>query len=161
MSQDSLTRLFALLDGNRSGGIDRSDLETFGARAGGRAKDKVAALWDSLSILDRDSDGVVTKDEFIAGADYNAVFESTVALHLALFDSADADNDSRISRAEWGTINSTLGISDADADANFNAVDTDRDDLVTRNEFLERVISLIKGNSDLSSVDVTRPPAHT
>ncbi|MCS7483319.1 EF-hand domain-containing protein [Umezawaea endophytica] len=161
MSQDSLIRLFTLLDGNRSGGIDRADLESFGAKAGGRATDKAAALWKALSALDADSDGVVTKDEFIAGADYDTVFESTVALHMTLFDSADTDNDNKISRAEWGSINATLGISDTDAEANFNAVDSDRDGLVTRNEFLERVTTLIQGNSDLAAVDVTRPPART
>ena len=159
MSQDGLTRLFTLLDGNRSGGIDRSDLETFGARVGGGAIGKAVALWDSLSALDTDSDGVVTKDEFIAGADYDAVLESTVALHLALFDSADGDDDNRISRAEWGSINSILGISDSDSEVNFNAVDTDRDGLVTRDEFLEQVATLIKGTSDLAAIDVTRPPA--
>jgi len=161
MSQDSLTRLFTLLDGNRSGGIDRSDLETFGTRAGGAAKGKAAALWESLAVLDTNSDGVVTKDEFIAGADYDAVFESTVALHLALFDSADTNKDSKISRAEWASLNSTLGISDGDAEANFNAIDTDRDELVTRNEFLDRVTTLIKGNSDLSAITVARPPDRT
>ncbi|MFD9734955.1 EF-hand domain-containing protein [Umezawaea sp. NPDC059074] len=149
-----MLRLFTLLDNNGNGVIDRSDLEGFATRIG--AADKAVALWGALSSLDADSDGVVAKHEFLAGADYDAVFEATVALHAALFDSADVDGDGRVSRAEWGAINSSLGISDADAESGFGTIDADRDGQVTRGEFLDQVSILIKGDSDLSTISLTR-----
>ncbi|PRY41535.1 EF-hand domain-containing protein [Umezawaea tangerina] len=160
MSQRGLARLFTLLDGNRNGLIDRSDLDTFAATAGGGASSKAAALWDSLSALDTDSDGVVTREEFVAGADYRAVLASTTALHLSLFDAADADADGRIGRAEWRSITSTLGIPDHEAEANFVAIDSDRDGVLTRDEFLAQVTDLVEGDRDLDAIDVARPPAH-
>ncbi|WNV85148.1 EF-hand domain-containing protein [Umezawaea sp. Da 62-37] len=161
MSQHGLVRLFSLLDGNRNGVVDRSDLETFGARSGGGVPDKAAALWDSLSTLDVDSDGVVTRDEFVAGADYDAVFASTAALHASLFDVADADDDGRIDRAEWRSLTSALGIPDDEAEAGFTAIDSDQDGVVTRDEFLEQVTILVEGDRDLAAITVARPPEHT
>lgn len=112
--QQQVTNMFSRLDKNNDGALDASELGRKGARL--------------LQAADKDGDGKLTMQEVTDYLAAQATARQTRRQNrqqlLAAFKAADADNDRKLSAAEWP----------AGASATHAAVDADSDGSVTPRE---------------------------
>lgn len=102
-----------------------------------KINDLAVKLWKDMSATaDTDASGEVSKDEWNVAMD-DAGFVDSVALPfaLAVFDMADSNNDGKLSKDEMSAAQSKAGISPAEIETMFKALDTDGDGFVERSEY--------------------------
>ncbi|MFD0266136.1 EF-hand domain-containing protein [Streptomyces sp. NPDC127106] len=112
-----------------------------GSPAWRRVTDLGNKMWQTLrSGTDADGDGRVTAREFVS-AYRRPDFLDQVAIpfELAVLETADADNDGKISLAEWLTWQQVKGLPSAEALQEFQKSDADGDGFLTRDECARHV----------------------
>ena len=140
--------LFAKLDGNSDGEITKAEAES---RARALRKQEIGAQFKALDAsrdgqltaeeaklpaplferLDADKDRNLTLDEF------QTLPEVTGARQPLEFERADLNHDGKVTREEGGRS----------AQERFNAIDTNKDNLITRPELEARVDAMMKGGA--------------
>lgn len=143
-----------LFDSNKSGSIDKNDLEGIASKIAkvrgfqpGDAKlkeieESLQAIWDLLQKRgDANNDGVVSADEWIAMCDEyannpNAPQEWQKACMKFIFDIEDSSKDGSIDAGEFSTIYSSFGLNKEEALQAFNKLSKGKSS-VTWSEFQE------------------------
>ncbi|QDQ09536.1 EF-hand domain-containing protein [Streptomyces spectabilis] len=140
--------IFAMLDTDGDGSISQDEYLARPARvaaATGRpAHDPLvvaahAAHERVYASMDADADGRVTLEEYAAWAGGPAFDEVCRPALGSLFDLADADADGHLDRTEFARLREVLGNPPSGAEAAFDALDTDGDSRVSRDEYLASI----------------------
>jgi Ca2+-binding EF-hand superfamily protein len=148
------SRLFSVLDHDKSGALEAADLERLGrSLAEGRGfrpgderyaavAARYSAFWQTLAPFARD--GKVSRDAFLAFHDgilaAAGAYDGTIkALATFIFEALDADGDGRITLAEHKAFYKAYGIPEALADEIFPKLDVDHDGHLTRGEVSDLV----------------------
>jgi Ca2+-binding EF-hand superfamily protein len=146
-------KAFDRFDVNRDGVLQENDItamaktwcETFNvaphSKEATRINDLATKLWrDVLAATDTDSGGTVTKEEWNAAME-KPDFVDRVALPfaLAVFDVADTDNSGRLSVNEMIAAQTRAGITEEETRRMFDALDSDHDGEVTRDEYAKAI----------------------
>ncbi|WP_158088857.1 EF-hand domain-containing protein [Thermoactinospora rubra] len=152
VQERKLARHFELLDYDRDGYIEQSDLKAFAERicqAGqveptspeGRAVVQQAErLWQALQRAhDKNGDQAVSRQEFVDCAESEQVLKQAIQLGVAAFDVMDRDDDDRISMQEWLSLDRSLGVNAADSEEGFRRLDRDGDGHISKKEFTKGV----------------------
>ncbi|EWC62216.1 calcium binding protein [Actinokineospora spheciospongiae] len=162
IQERKLSRLFELLDSDGSGFVEESDLEDFAAKAiaaagaGGSLEARIvqreaSSLWRALQqTLDSDGDQRVSRAEFVAAADADAVTDGAIKLGVVIRDITDIDRDGLISLGEWVTLDAKLGIPRADSEQGFKALDVDGDGYVSKPEYVRGVEQFFRSDDEAS-----------
>ncbi|MBM7774175.1 Ca2+-binding EF-hand superfamily protein [Actinokineospora baliensis] len=149
LQQRKYEKAFERFDVDRDGVLQRNDItamaeiwrQTFdvapqtdeATRINGLAEQ----LWaDITAATDADADGTVSKTEWNAAME-RPEFVDKVALPfaLAVFDLADKDNSGQLSVEEMIAAQTRSGISEQETRRMFDALDTDHDGSVQRDEY--------------------------
>jgi hypothetical protein len=146
-------RTFDLFDANGNGAIGSDDmaaLATCIAQAGNLTadspksqalRDAYQRLWEALrQYADADSDGTVTREEFIAamsnGLSSAGQFTQSLADAVdAEFAVIDVNDDGRIDQAELRAVLETVGLTEEEARRSAAKIDADGDDVISRAEY--------------------------
>ncbi|MFG2142683.1 EF-hand domain-containing protein [Streptomyces sp. NPDC048696] len=149
-------RVFAMMDADGDSVITADDYLSRIERtvtATGRPQDDplvVAARAEgrkAWAAMDANGDGLLTFDEYDAWVDGDK-FDHICRFALgALFDLADTDGDGALDKAEFTTLRTALNNPPDNAEAAFNALDTDRDGRVTRDAYLAAIRAYVVGDS--------------
>jgi Ca2+-binding EF-hand superfamily protein len=160
LQKRKLAHLFALLDVDDDGTIDRMDytasadrlVAAFGYAPGSPecrlVRDRYARLWETVTLpMDTDGDERVDVEEYSSGMDrFVAAADEGYLTHIApladaFYDLMDVDGDGRITRTEYvRMMASAFRLSEDDGSAAFDLLDLDgngslsRDELHTANE---------------------------
>src|SRR5690606_29069438 len=147
-----IRRLFAVLDVNRDGRVDRNDYIrrvqalarlsgwTEGSPEYERNLHSVLQEWESVrDSADLDEDGAVTADEYLRYADIFLDDRDAVRAYARgdvqlLFDAMDRDGDGRITLDEYRAYLQACGVDASAADVFFAYADLDEDGEMTRGE---------------------------
>ncbi len=107
-----------------------------------RAQRSLRQIWQSLSEMDTDSDGRISREEFIIGVAQNkaAVAAAVRGAGQAIFDLADRDKNGRLSCAELVKLLQGFHVPTDEAIAAFRGLDRDGDGLVSREEYSEGIV---------------------
>ncbi|MFJ9811184.1 EF-hand domain-containing protein [Streptomyces sp. NPDC101158] len=144
--------IFAMLDVDGDGVISRQEYLARPERAAaalGRSGDDplvraaLVAHEQVYASMDADGDGKVTFDEYATwagGATFDAVCRQALG---SLFDLADTETVGALSRAEFTRLRVALGSTADNAEAAFDALDTDDDGRVDRDEYLSSIRSYV------------------
>ncbi|MDH6145437.1 MULTISPECIES: EF-hand domain-containing protein [Kitasatospora] len=148
-------RIYAMLDTDGDGTASRHDYFVRIERARqatGRAQDDplvIAARTTgerAWAAMDANGDGVLTYEEYAAWVDADK-FDNVCRYALAaLFDLADADQDGALQRSEFTMLRQALGNPADNADAAFDALDTNGDGRVSRGEYLAAIRAYVTGD---------------
>jgi Ca2+-binding EF-hand superfamily protein len=127
---------FTKLDQNQDGSLDTTELKTFAEKLSGRTGQTVdeATL---LSMLDTNRDGIIGKDEFIAGKD-KIQTQFGFPNHQDIFKKFDANQDGSLDMTELQTFASDLSQKTGktiDANTLITTLDTNKDGVVSATEF--------------------------
>ncbi|MFE0047703.1 EF-hand domain-containing protein [Streptomyces albireticuli] len=157
MSETEAKRLvFAMLDADGDGIVSKDEYSARAervARASGRSGDDPlvvaarAAGERAWAAMDANGDGGVTFDEYEAwaGADaFDTVCEPVLG---ALFDLADADADGALDVHEFTTLRTALGNPADNIRSAFEALDTDGDGRVDRDDYLASIRAHVTGGN--------------
>ncbi|MFI8828785.1 EF-hand domain-containing protein [Streptomyces sp. NPDC053431] len=147
-------RIYAMLDTDGDGVASKHDyfvrIER-ARRATGRSQDDplvvvaLAAGERAWAAMDANGDGVMTYQEYVAWVDADK-FDNICQYALgALFDLADADQDGALDRSEFTLLRQALGNPADNADAAFDALDSDGDERVGRAEYLASIRAYVTG----------------
>lgn len=152
-----IDRMFAALDLDRDGFIERSDYTRRVQRVAAAKRwspdspeyerNLRAALehWDGLcEIADVDADGQVSRDEFLRYADIflddrDAIRSFARGDAQLLFDAMDTDGDGSVGLQEYREYLQVCGIDTAASAGFFDYADLDRDGRITRSEMAHAV----------------------
>ncbi|WP_219471435.1 EF-hand domain-containing protein [Nonomuraea rhizosphaerae] len=147
-------RTFDLFDANDNGVIGQDDIAALAAgitRAGNLPADSAKGqaiqaayqrFWQVLSRhADTDSDGNVTREEFVnamdngmsSGASFDESITDACSAEFAVI---DANDDGRIDQAELRVFLESAGLSPEEARRTAADMDTDGDDVISREEYL-------------------------
>ncbi|MEV0445925.1 EF-hand domain-containing protein [Streptomyces spectabilis] len=141
-------QIFAMLDTDGDGSISRDEYLARPARVAAAmarpARDPLvvaahAAHERVYAAMDADGDGRVTLEEYAAWAGGPAFDEVCRPALGSLFDLADADATGQLDRASFARLREVLGNPPSGADAAFDALDTDGDGRVSRDEYLASI----------------------
>ncbi|MFJ9846505.1 EF-hand domain-containing protein [Kitasatospora sp. NPDC101155] len=148
-------RIYAMLDTDGDGVASRHDYFVRIERARqatGRGHDDplvIAALATgerAWAAMDANGDGVMTYEEYVAWVDAEK-FDNICQYALgALFDLADADQDGALDRPQFTMLRQALGNRADNADAAFDALDSDGDGRVSRGEYLASIRAYVTGD---------------
>lgn len=155
LQRKKMTRLFEVMDVNGDGFLEEADYtrraDVF-ADQRGWAHDSAHYRehldfnredWRALrEFADRDGDGRVTRDEFLAFAedllaDLQAVEAYAYTDALLLFKAMDADDDGRITAEEYARYLQIYGLDASLAEDFFRRADLDHDGYITHWELVE------------------------
>ena len=152
-----IRRLFAVLDVNRDGRVDRNDYIrrvqalarlsgwTEGSPEYERNLHSVLQEWESVrDSADLDDSGAVTVDEYLRYADIFLDDRDAVRAYARgdvqlLFDAMDADGDGAITVDEYRAYLQACGVEASAADVFFAHADLDEDGHITRKEMSHAV----------------------
>ena len=151
LQKRKLTRFFTVYDQNRDGVIERSDyilLANNVSKAKGFALDSplsarlrecMLRVWSNLeNIADKNEDGEVTLDEFLAYRDQlqqnELKFNDLVSAGLTLFDVMDDDHDGRINLREFKLFYSFFQLDESLAAEVFAHLDVEKTGYLTREQ---------------------------
>ena len=149
LQRSKYEKAFDRFDVDRDGVLEESDItamakswcETFdvGPQSGDAARinDLATQLWqDILAVTDTDTGGTVTKSEWNSAME-RPDFVERVALPfaLAVFDVADRNKSGRLSLREMTAAQNKAGISEDETRRMFEALDSDQDGEVSRDEY--------------------------
>ncbi|WP_394845114.1 EF-hand domain-containing protein [Pendulispora brunnea] len=147
--------VFAMLDADGDGIISKREYlartENV-TRATGRSNDDPlvvvarSAAERTWASMDANGDGGINFERYNAwagGPAFDAVCRHALG---TLFDLADADKDGALNRAEFMMLRETLNNPVGQANAAFDALDTNRDGLVGRDEYLDAIRAHITGD---------------
>jgi Ca2+-binding EF-hand superfamily protein len=150
-------RMFAVLDVNRDGVVDRRDflqrteacarLRGWSADTPEYERNLGFALdeWSNLrESADADDDAGVTEAEFLRYARLYLTDRDAVRAHAhgdaqLLFDTMDTDGDGRVTAQEYGTYLEICGVDRSAARAFFAHADLNEDGVITRDEMTHAV----------------------
>lgn len=115
--------------------------------------------WEQIRRqADRDDDGEVTRDEYLAAVDRGLLedpryLDAVTAAGDRLFDAADRDGSAALSEDELVAIYGAVGIDAAIAAAAFDQIDADGDGKISKDEFRVMIIGAFasKGPEDPGS----------
>ncbi|MGW8767552.1 EF-hand domain-containing protein [Streptomyces sp. NPDC055815] len=140
--------IFAMLDADGDGVISRQEYLARPERAAqalGRSGDDplvrtaLVAHEQVYASMDADGDGKVTFAEYVTwagGASFDAVCRQALG---SLFDLADTEADGALNRAQFTRLRTALGSTAGNAEAAFEALDTDGDGRIDRDEYLSSI----------------------
>lgn len=147
-----LTRYFQVYDIDDDGAIEASDFERIVENVrmlhgeDGNGQDELSGayreLWTRIAGADGDGDGAVDLDEWLAywqvALESDERFSEEVAgLTHRLFTVFDLDEDDVIGRSEFADFFGVFGLSVDLAESVFDALDTNDDSSITRDELLQ------------------------
>jgi len=159
---------FDHFDANKDGTIDRSDfeseadqvIEAFGAdplspRA--RAlKDSYIGVYEYLISKAGSTNGTLTREQFVTISQSSISDQGDPGFADVLRPYAqasanlcDTDGDGQITRDEYDKWLTVIGVSPDDADASYQKIDTNKDGIVSIDEFVEAIRSYVLGERDL------------
>ncbi|MFI9718930.1 EF-hand domain-containing protein [Streptomyces sp. NPDC052396] len=108
------------------------------------ARAEGAKAWRAM---DANADGRLTFEEYDAWVDADK-FDNICRFALgSLFDLVDADGDKALNQAEFTTLRTALNNPPGNAEAAFDALDTDGDGLVARDAYLAAIRAYVVGDS--------------
>ncbi|MFI6604515.1 EF-hand domain-containing protein [Nonomuraea sp. NPDC050536] len=152
IQERKLARHFELLDYDRDGYIEQSDMKMFAERIcqaagvaptapkGRKVMQQADMLWEMLhQSMDHDRDHQVSREEFVDAADMPSVMTEAIKLGIAAFEVMDQDGDGKISMAEWTKMDQRLGVDPAESRKGFGQLDKDNDGHLTKAEFTKGV----------------------
>jgi len=167
--QERLGRRFELWDSDGNGRIDKSDFQSeaqkivkaFGEKADGpRAHAVVDAfmqMWDFLSTkagvgpngsLSASDFGQVAQKEIIEPG--NSGFATALRPTIrAIIDLCDTDGDGQVSPTEFATWLRAIGVDQSQANAAFQAIDTNGDGNLDTEELLQAIRQYHQGENDI------------
>ncbi|GLZ78009.1 calcium sensor EFh [Actinorhabdospora filicis] len=161
-----LGRHFDLIDTNGDGKIDQADFDLIVTRlsqefgqAPGTPKhraltDAYAALWSGMQqSMDLDSDGAVSREEYVRGLESNAAAayqEYLAPVARAILDFCDVDGDGRISGAELAGVHRGLGMAQHAHDAAMRTLDLDGSGYVDEAELTQAIKEFFSSNDPQS-----------
>ncbi|MFJ8637202.1 EF-hand domain-containing protein [Streptomyces sp. NPDC093568] len=167
MTDAAKQHIFAMLDRDGDGAITHSEYLTRVDRAAaalGRGTDDPvvatarAAHEEVFADMDADHDGRVTFEEYRTWAGHDAFERSCRTALGSLFDVADHDADGRLTREEFTRLRTASGNTEADADQAFDALDTDGDGLIDRDDYLTGIHDYVTtGSSPMAAAYRTLP----
>lgn len=154
VQQRKMNHLFALLDVDDDGTIDKMDytasadrlINAFGFAPGSSQsqtlRERYGRLWDEVTQpMDTDGDERVDPDEFAVGFDtFVSQPQDGYSAHVApvadaFYDLMDTDGDNRITQTEYVRMaQSAFRMSEADSVAAFNHLDLDGNGWLSRDE---------------------------
>lgn len=131
-------RLFAAIDANSDGSIDKDELTTFITDKGGSAEDAERLF----AILDKDSDGAVSEEQLAASIRRGHHGHHHGGLGLTelaekLFRRIDGDEDGNLTKDELTAYLAKKGGSEEEAEAKYAKLDPDGDGQVDQAAFLD------------------------
>ncbi|WP_052391626.1 EF-hand domain-containing protein [Streptomyces sp. NRRL B-24484] len=148
-------RIYAMLDTDGDGIASRHDYFARIERARlatGRTDDDPLVLAAhatgerAWAAMDANGDGIMTYDEYAAWVDAEK-FDTVCQYALgALFDLADTDRLGVLDRPKFTLLRQALGNPAHNADAVSDALDTDRDGRVHRQEYLAAIRAYVTGD---------------
>ena len=131
-------RLFAAIDANADGSIDKDELTGFIVEKGGTAEEAERLF----AILDKDSDGAVSEEQLAAsirrghhGHHHGGL--GLTELAAKLFRRIDGDDDGNLTKEELTAYLAKRGGSEDEAAAKYAKLDPDGDGQVDRAAFLD------------------------
>jgi Ca2+-binding EF-hand superfamily protein len=159
--EQKIAGLFDLLDNDHDGVLTEEDstkifeemVRQFGrdpdspqARKCQRVRDQ---FWQSmLAAVDKDNDGRITRDEYIAyhnDLSLEDIKEGTILYADAIFELADSDDNNKISKEEFTRQQHAKGETSPDfVDDVFRRFDGDGDGVLTKAEFIEYVVDFMR-----------------
>ncbi|MCI3928412.1 EF-hand domain-containing protein [Streptomyces sp. AN091965] len=154
-------RIFAMLDVDGDGAITRAEylgrVDRVAAATGRSAEHPVVAASRAaheavFTDMDGDGDGRVTFDEYRSWVGHDAFERSCRPALGSLFDIADADADGHLNRQEFTRLRTGAGNAETDAEAAFDALDTDGDGLVEREAYLAGIHDFVTNESSPMAV---------
>ncbi|WP_223279890.1 EF-hand domain-containing protein [Streptomyces sp. SDr-06] len=149
-------RIFAMLDVDGDGAITHAEyLARVDRAASAMARDthhpvvaaSRAAHEAVFADMDADRDGRVTFEEYRTWVGHDAFERSCRPALGSLFDIADGDSDGRLNREEFTRLRTGTGNAESDANAAFEALDTDRDGLIDRDAYLAGIRDFVTTGS--------------
>lgn len=142
-----IDKVVEVRDVNMNGYIERADFELILSsykRNSGANPTHIAALSESIATL-CDGLGLADDSKRLTYTDFREKWLEMLmrdvregkleALHKSMFDALDAKSDDRIDMDEWRMYYKIVGIPVEHASASFEAMDTNRDGFVSRDEF--------------------------
>ena len=154
---------FYKYDTSKDGFVELSDLELQGKKVaelqnvkpGSAEYEKIMSaykgVWDNyIQSQDEDGDNKVTLDEFTKSTEQfiNAGNSASTAVDVngAVFDSIDLDGSGKIDSIEFSLYLRAVGLSETDAKAAFEKLDTDRDGFIFREDFAQKAYEYYTSN---------------
>ncbi|GAA2870868.1 EF-hand domain-containing protein [Streptosporangium fragile] len=145
---------FKLVDVNGDGRIQKSDLQALGERTlshfgydktsakGRRLVEAYERAWVVMvEAIDTDKDQEISKEEFRAYMEGNADKQNADALLRPITDAefaaADVDDDGLLSPSEFAELLRAWGLSGTDAEQGAANIDTNRDGLISSEEYFK------------------------
>ncbi len=131
-------RLFAAIDANSDGSIDKDELTKFITEKGGSAEEAERLF----AVLDKDSDGAVSEEQLAASIRRGHHGHHHGGLGLTelaekLFRRIDGDDDGNLSKDELTAYLAKRGGSEEEAEAKYAKLDPDGDGQVDQAAFLD------------------------
>lgn len=154
LQRRKLTRFFKVYDQDHDGVIERSDYIALAenvATAKGfplhsplasRLKECLIQVWNNLEIIaDKNRDGVVTLEEFLAYRDSlhrdEIKYNDLVTAGVTLFDIMDDNQDGKINCEEFALFYSFFQMEKSLAEEMFQKLDTSNNGFLTRDQILK------------------------
>ncbi|MFF8775067.1 EF-hand domain-containing protein [Kitasatospora sp. NPDC015120] len=147
-------RIYAMLDTDGDGIASRHDyfvrIERARQATGRTDDDPLVITARTLgerawAAMDANGDGLMTYQEYAAWVDAEK-FDTVCQYALgALFDLADTDQDGTLDRAQFTALRHALGNPTGNADAAFEALDSDVDGRIHRHEYLAAIRAYVTG----------------
>ncbi len=152
-----LALAFYKYDISKDGIVEAADLELQGHKVadllkiqkGDAKREKIVSaykgVWEAyFKPGDKDGDNQVTLDEYAKALEpyYSNTgnsHESALEVNKTVFDSIDLDGSGQIDSVEYAVFLRSLGVSEAEANAAFERLDSNRDGYLSRDEFAKNL----------------------